>query len=48
VREKLLSIVQAGLIVAAWKFESPRAQLVVVVAMYCLMGWYAVHFIPAL
>lgn len=45
---KLLGIVQAGLIVTALRFEFPRVQLVVVVAMYCLMGWYAVNFIPAL
>jgi hypothetical protein len=45
---KLLGLAQIGLIVMAWIFESPRVQLGVVAAMYVLITWYAVNFIPAL
>jgi|MudIll2142460700_1097286.scaffolds.fasta_scaffold50673_2 hypothetical protein len=45
---KLLGLAQIGLIVTAWILESPRVQLGVVAAMYVLITWYAVNFIPAL
>ena len=45
---KMLGLTQLGLIGTAWVFESPRVQLFVVAAMYVLMAWYALNFIPAL
>ena len=45
---KLLGLAQISLIVMAWIFESPRVQLGVIAAMYPLIIWYALNFIPAL
>ena len=45
---KLVGVGQLGLIITAWFLESPRVQLVAVAAMYVLMVWYALNFIPAL
>jgi hypothetical protein len=45
---KLLGLAEFGLVIAAWIYESPRVQLVVIAAMYVLSAWYALNFIPAL
>jgi hypothetical protein len=45
---KLIGTMQAAFIITAWTFQSSRVQLGVVAAMYVLMTWYALNFIPDL